>query len=271
MMDFSTLEVRRAGNVLQVTLDQPQTRNALSARMVAELREVARRCLQDASLRCVVLRGAGGNFCAGGNLGDFREMMRMPTADGAADPIAAANRAFGRMLQDWKALPQVLLAAVEGAAIGGGLGLAVICDLVLAEAGAQFAMPETSLGLPPAQIAPFVALRIGAAPTRRLALGAARIGATEAMACGLVDQVLVGTAALDDALRKTVAGVLRCAPGALAATKAILARQDGGQKLDAVLDFAAQQFAAALRSGDAAEGIAAFSEKRAAGWVEPAP
>ena len=160
------------------------------------------------------------------------------------------------------------MAVIEGTAVGGGLGLAAVCDLVLAEAAAKFAMPEASLGLPPAQIAPFVAMRSGAAQTRRLALTAARLSAAEAMACGLVDQVLAGSVALDGALRQTLADVLRCAPGALASTKAILARQDGTEPLDATLDFAAQQFAMALRGGEAAEGVHAFGEKRVAAWVE---
>ncbi len=268
MTSPAILDVQRAGSVLYVTLNQPATRNALSARMVAELREAARLCARDTGVRCVVLRGAGGNFCAGGNLGDFQQMMQSQPVAGAPDPIALANREFGYLLQEWKALPQVLVAVIEGAAIGGGLGLATVCDLVLAEAGAKFAMPEASLGLPPAQIAPFVALRIGAARTRRMALTAARLSAAGAMACGLVDQVLTGADALDGALHKTLAEVLRCAPGALASTKAILARHDGQRSLDDTLDFAAQQFATALRSGEAAEGVHAFGEKRAAAWTE---
>ncbi|MGB7481887.1 MAG: enoyl-CoA hydratase/isomerase family protein, partial [Burkholderiaceae bacterium] len=161
-MDTSTLDVQRRGGVLYVTLDQPATRNALSARMVDDLRGVARRCRYEDGLRAVVLRGAGGNFCAGGDLADFRTLRQTRPATGEADPIALANRAFGRLLQEWQGLPQTVLAVVEGAAMGGGVGLAAVCDLVLAEAGARFAMPETSLGLPPAQILPFVALRIGA-------------------------------------------------------------------------------------------------------------
>ncbi|RZI42389.1 enoyl-CoA hydratase/isomerase family protein [Herbaspirillum sp. HC18] len=262
----TTLETKRAGGTLHVTLNQPQTRNALSAQMVAELHELAVQCAADVELRCIVLRGAGGNFCAGGNFGDFQRMMQMPHEAGTPDPIAVANRDFGKMLQAWHALPQVVIAVVEGAAMGGGFGLAAVSDLCLAESGAQFAMPETSLGLPPAQIAPFVALRIGQARTRRLALTATRIGAAEAHAVGLVDEVHEGAEALSTALDKTLRAVLRCAPGALRSTKAILAR--GDEPLDATLDFAAGQFAHALRNGEAAEGVRAFGEKRPAAWAE---
>lgn len=268
MTDTSTLLVARSGGVLHVTLNHPATRNALSARMVAELRGTARECTHDAELRCVVLRGAGGMFCAGGNFGDFMQLMQSkPSEQGeGVDPIAVANREFGRMLQEWRALPQVVVVVVEGAAMGGGMGLAAIGDIVLADSAAKFSMPETSLGLPPAQIAPFVAQRIGLARTRRIALTAAKFNAPEAVALGLVDDIAEGTTALEDLLKSTVNSVQRCAPRALASTKAILSRS-GQEDIDVTLDFAADRFAQALRCGDAAEGVRAFAEKRPAAWT----
>jgi isohexenylglutaconyl-CoA hydratase len=264
MGEEATVVVQRSGGVLQVTLNQPATRNALSGQMVQELRAVAAGCVDDASVRCVVLRGAGGNFCAGGNFADFQQMMQSATTPGAADPIAVANREFGRMLQDWCALPQPVIAVVEGAAMGGGFGLVAISDIALAEQGARFAMPETSLGLPPAQIAPFVARRIGVHHARRLALTAVRLDALEARALGLVDELADGVPALEQALQATLDALLRCAPRALAATKAILGHTAA---LDDTLDFAAEHFALALRNGDAAEGVRAFSEKRLPHWT----
>lgn len=263
----TTLLVRREGAVLHVTLNQPHTRNALSGAMVGALAALADSCATDLSLSCIVLRGAGGNFCAGGNFADFQQMMQSAPAESGPDPIALANREFGRMLQVWCALPQVVVAVVEGAAMGGGFGLVAVCDMAVAESGARFAMPEASLGLPPAQIVPFVAQRLGQPHTRRLALTAARIDAEEARSIGLVQQVAHGSAALEQALQDLVQSVSRCAPRALAATKAILART---HDLDATLDFAAQQFALALRNGDAAEGVRAFAEKRAPKWNEQA-
>ncbi|HEY0844455.1 MAG TPA: biotin carboxylase N-terminal domain-containing protein [Noviherbaspirillum sp.] len=229
MTQPSTLLVRRDGGALHVTLNQPATRNALSSQMVAELHELARECASDTDSRCIVLRGAGGTFCAGGNFGDFVRLMQSDAKDGV-DPIAIANREFGRMLQEWQAVPQVVVVVVEGAAMGGGLGLVAIADIVLAESKAQFAMPETSLGLPPAQIAPFVAQRIGSSHTRRMALTAARIDARQAHSLQLVDEVADGTAALDEALVKTLQAIRRCAPRALASTKAILARGAPGAR-----------------------------------------
>lgn len=266
MSEFKSLIVERRGNVLHVTLNDPVSRNALSQQMVGELRAVAKQCTQDASVRCVVLRGANRNFCAGGNFSDFQQMMRSPAAE-ENDPITLANREFGSLLQEWSLLPQAVIAVVEGAAIGGGLGLVAIGDIVLTEGSAQFAMPETSLGIPPAQIAPFVASRIGQAQTRRLALTAAKLDGWQALQVGLVSEVAEGAAELEFALTKTLRTILRNAPRALSATKAILRHHEFGA-LDETLDFAAQQFARAMRNGDALEGVNAHVEKRAAAWVE---
>lgn len=268
MNEASALDIKRSGAVLHVTLNQPETRNALSGRMVRELGKLARECTCDAAIRCVVLRGAGGNFCAGGNFSDFLQMMQSPAPIDGTDPISVVNREFGSVLQALQDLPQVLIAVVEGAAMGGGLGLAAVADIVLADGSAQFAMPEASLGLPPAQIAPFVAQRIGVAHTRRLALTASRFDAAQAQSLNLVDEVTQGAEMLEAALEKLLRTVLRCAPRAIASTKAILAR--GGESRAATLDFAATEFALALRSGDAAEGMRAFVEKRPAAWAERA-
>jgi isohexenylglutaconyl-CoA hydratase len=270
MSDLQNLILTRNGSILHVTLNHPATRNALSRQMVIELRKVAEQSTQDAGLRCIVLRGARGNFCAGGNFADFQQMIQSPAPAEGEDPIATANREFGRMLQEWLKLPQVVIAVVEGAAMGGGLGLVAIADMVLTEGGAQFAMPETSIGLPPAQIAPFVALRIGQSQTRRLALTAARLVGWQALQAGLVSEVLEGATELEVALQKTLRSILRSAPRALASTKAILQHRDAVW-IDETLDFAAQQFAKALRNGDAAEGVSAYTEKRTAVWVELPP
>jgi isohexenylglutaconyl-CoA hydratase len=266
MSEFKSLIVERRGNVLHVMLNDPASRNALSQQMVTELRAVAKLCTQDASARCVVLRGANRNFCAGGNFSDFQQMMRSAATEDN-DPIASANREFGSLLHEWSLLPQAVIVVVEGAAIGGGLGLVAIADIVLAEGSAQFAMPETSLGLPPAQIAPFLATRIGQAQTRRLALTAAKLDGWQALQVGLVTEVAEGAAELEFALTKAMRAILRNAPRALAATKAILRHHEFGA-LDETLDFAAQQFARAMRNGDAVEGVNAHVEKRAAAWVE---
>ena len=257
------------GTFLFATLDAPASRNALSEGMVAGLLEVLYRAEDQPATRAVVLRGAGGHFCSGGDFSRFRALMATAAPAGRADPIATYNRAFGTLLERLHDAPVATIAVVEGAAMGGGVGLAVCCDFVLAAGNAQFGMPEASLGLPPAQIAPFVAARIGEGAAMRLMLTGRRIKAPEAMACGLADEVHEGDA-LGQRLHALLCELGRVEPAALRSTKAILhARRT--RSLPDTLDLAATRFAAALRSGTANEGLTALSAKRAASWVVAAP
>ena len=253
------------GAFMYATLDAPATRNALSDAMVAALSDAVAHARSQPQLRALVLRGAGGTFCAGGDLSRFRALMGTAAPADGPDPIARFNRAFGALLERLQACPVATIAVVEGAALGGGVGLAAACDFVLAASDAQFGMPEVTLGLPPAQIAPFVAARIGGAAALRLMLTHRRIAAAQALACGLADEVL-DAGGLDARLTALLTDLGRAEPAALRATKAILQRRQTAP-LGATLDFAADAFAATLRSGAAAEGLAAWAAKRPAAWV----
>lgn len=266
--DSSTLALARRGSVLHVTLDRPDSRNALDGTMVADLLAVVAAVRDDRSLRTVVLRGAGGTFCAGGDIKDFRSNMQTTVpSPGAPDQVVKQNRTFGDLLIAMNELPQTLVMAVEGAAFGGGMGLVCVSDIALATADARFALSETGLGLPPAQIAPFVVQRIGLTQARRLMLSGARFDGRQAGALGLVHEVVADGAALDSALAQVLNQIGRCAPGANAATKEILFASLR-QPLPDVLDMAAMHFAACMRGPEGREGVAAFLEKRAAHWVE---
>lgn len=253
------------GRSVLVTLDAPATRNALTDHMVDDLLAAVADAEATPLVRALVLRGAGGTFCSGGDFGRFRELMAGPAPAQGRDPIALFNRAFGTLLERLKNAPMATIAVVEGAAVGGGVGLAACCDFVLVQAGARFAMPEVTLGLPPAQIAPFVAARIGDGPALRLMLTGKRIDAGQALACGLADEVL-DRSGLDARLAALLAALDRAEPAALRATKAIVQRRQNAS-LSATLDFAAERFAHALRSGTAAEGLAALADKRPPRWV----
>lgn len=253
------------GAFVYVTLDAPATRNALTDVMVVDLLEAVGRAESQPSIRALVIRGAGGHFCAGGDLSRFRELMSLPARDGGTDPIATFNRAFGTLLQRLQGAAVATVAVVDGAAMGGGVGLAACCDFVLAGSSALFGMPEVTLGLPPAQVAPFIAARLGDGPALRLMLTGRRLKAEEARVCGLADEVLDGDA-LELRLSALLTELGRAEPAALRATKAILHRHRTASLSD-TLDFAAARFAASLRSGTAAEGLAALSAKRAARWV----
>jgi len=199
-------------------------------------------------------------------MGNFqRNQQTAPTA-GEPDPIAVNNRRFGEFMTALARFPKVLVVAVEGAAMGGGFGLACAADIVLARRDAKFALSETTLGLVPAQIAPFVVARIGQAQTRRLALSGERIDGAEAARIGLVNFVTEDTTALDARLLAILQGIACCAPGANAATKSLIA-QCGALPLGQVLDNASEMFARQMR-GEGGEGVAAFRDKRDAAWVE---
>ena len=184
---FETLEVAREGSRLHVTLNRPESRNAINRDMVRDLGTLAGLLEQERDLGCVVVRGAGGTFCAGGDIRGFMASFNSaPPAPGEKDSIALGNREFGSFMTRLEALPQTIVMVVEGTAFGGGLGLLCAGDVVIAAADAKFALSETGIGIPPAQIAPFVAARIGVPQARRLALTGVRFDGREALRIGLV-------------------------------------------------------------------------------------
>ena len=253
------------GSYVYITLDSPTTRNALTDEMVNGIQDAITHAESHPDTRALILRGAAHTFCAGGDFSNFRALMAAPAPPTAPDPIATFNRAFGAMLERLQACAMPTIAIVEGAAMGGGCGLAAACDFVLAASTAQFGMPEVTLGLPPAQIAPFIAARLGSGAALRLMLTGRRITAAQALACGLADEVAEPDA-LDARLHALLTDLGRAEPAALRATKAIVQRCQH-QTLGDTLDFASHAFAASLRSGTAAEGIAALTTKRQAQWV----
>ncbi|HSX69969.1 MAG TPA: enoyl-CoA hydratase/isomerase family protein, partial [Pseudomonas sp.] len=212
-----TLLLEQVEGVLYVTLNRPESRNAMSLAMVEELRAVLRAVRADQAVRALVLRGADGHFCAGGDIKD----MAGARAKGG-DAYRELNRAFGSLLEEAQAAPQVLVAVLEGAVLGGGFGLACVSDIAIAHQGAKFGLPETSLGILPAQIAPFVVKRIGLTQARRLALTAARFDGAEALRLGLVHFSEADDQAVVDRLAECLQQIRQCAPGANAATKALL-------------------------------------------------
>src|SRR4029079_5328179 len=126
-------------------------------------------------VRVMVLRGTGGHFCAGGDIKDMAKARMSTLKAGEPDPVGAVKRAFGRAITKVDRAPQAVVAVLEGAVLGGGFGLACVADVAIAHAGANFGLPETSLGLPPAQIAPFLVRRLGLSQARRLAVTGARL------------------------------------------------------------------------------------------------
>jgi len=263
------LLTRFVDGILYATLNLPDKRNALTDDLVAALSDECDRVADDDTVRAFVLRGAGGTFCAGGDFSGFKALMREPAPSAGLDPIARYNRQFGAMLEKLAVLPMPTIAVVEGAAVGGGCGLAAACDYVLMAANAHFSMPETTLGLPAAQIAPFIVARIGKTQARWLMLTGTRLSAAEALYAGLADET-TSPVGLNAALQSELSRVLGAEPAAQRATKRIVADATK-RELPLVLDAAADAFAMALRSGTVTEGLAALAEKRAPNWRIAAP
>lgn len=265
---YKTLIVEQHDIALHVTLNRPQARNAMSLEMVGELRAVFDHAAQNsASIRAIVLRGADGHFCAGGDISDMVKARQTQSAEQSNDAYFRLNRAFGEMLLQAHALPVPLIVVAQGTVLGGGMGLVCVADLVLADASAKFGLPETSLGLPPAQIAPFVVQRIGAVACRKMALFGLRCSGQDAVALGLIDQLCTDLDALENALGDWLEQLRRCAPGANAVTKALIRRAEKGCD-EALLDQAARHFADAVSGAEGQEGTLAFMQKRAAKWAQ---
>jgi isohexenylglutaconyl-CoA hydratase len=257
------LQVERRGAFWFARLNRPDKRNALSEPMLAALLQLCDRLQSDADARALVLWGAGGHFCAGADFGRFLELLAAPAAAGE-DPIVEHNRRFGTVLERLASLPVPTLGVVRGAAMGGGCGLAAVMDRVIATEDATFALPEVTLGVIPAQIAPFIARRAGMTRARWLMLSAARLDARAAATAGLVDTVVTAVE-LQDVVLEELRRLAAAEPAALRATRQLVSR-NLELPLAAALDAAALDFARQLRTGAAQEGIAASRERRAPAW-----
>ena len=251
--------------VLTVTLERPEVRNAMSLGMVAGLDATLESVRERRDVRAIVLRGAGGTFCAGGDVKDMRRALAVPKGERRAR-LEELSRAFGELLGRLDGAPQVVIAAVEGTAMGGGLGLVSVADVVCATESARFGLPETTLGLVPAQIAPFVVRRIGLAAAKRFALTGASFGTAEAREIGLVHHVCSDGDSLSEKVAEVLDAVRCCAPGALAATKKLLNGIAGPERRN-WLDETARIFADALLGPEGQEGTRALVEKRPPKWT----
>ena len=267
-----TLLLRREGWRLHVTLNRPAARNAMSFAMVGELRDLFIAIAEDRSLRAVILRGAEGNFCAGGDIKDMATARSAEPGPDGKDPLAAGNRTFGAMLTQIEAAPQAVVAVLEGAVMGGGFGLCCVSDVAIAHVDAKFRLPKTGLGVPPAQIAPFIVRRVGLTQARRLAVTGGSLDAAQAQTLGLVHHLASGTGSdsLDGQLDRVLADIARCAPEAVATTKRLVlaAAAAHGEALEALLDDAAEDFARAARGPESLEGMTAFIQKRRPKWAD---
>ena len=262
--DTTALILEQQGSVLTIWLNRPEAKNALSAEMVDELSAVLDACRDKRELRTIILRGKGGFFCAGGDIKGFKSGLQGGEPDKIE--VARGNRTFGDLMIKLNEQPQVVVMLVEGAAIGGGLGLACIGDVTIVTRETRFRLSETSLGIPPAQIAPFVTERVGLTQARRLMLTGARFKGEEAVQYGIAHLLAEDAADMEAKCAEVLAQIALCAPGANAVTKSIVFETTRLPRADA-LDFASRGFADCMLSEEGREGVAAFVEKRKPKWA----
>ena len=260
---MSDVSIARDGAIARVTLDRAQLHNAFDESLIADLTAAFRSLGEDAAVRAVVLTGAGKSFSAGA---DLNWMKRASTYDEERNREDA--RALEFMLRTLDECPKPVIAMVNGAAIGGGVGLVAACDIALAAESAQFATSEVRLGILPAVIAPFVVRAIGPREARRWFLTAERFAAEEARRIGLVHEV-VPTDQLESRTAAMVGEILKGGPEALASAKRLvqlvwMMPQGGSIRSEATVGMIAERRA----SVEGREGIAAFLEKRKPAWVE---
>ncbi len=261
MAEYSTLSIEMdARGVAYVTLNRPDKRNALSAEMIAELTDMAQTVGAAGTTRAVVLSGAGKVFCAGG---DLTWMQAQIKADRAGRMAGA--RELAMMLNALNEMAAPLIGRIHGGAFGGGVGMACVCDVAIAEAGTKFGLTETRLGLIPATISPYVLARLGEGMARRVFMSSRIFDAQEAREIGLVAQV-VAADDMDAAIEAQVAPYLGVAPGAVASAKRLA--RSLGPRIDAeVIEETVRQLADVWEGDEAAEGIDAFLNKRPPRWA----
>ena len=258
------LERAGAGGVVaHVVLDRPDVHNAFDAGMIDALRQTFARLSNESpsALRAVVLRGEGASFCAGADVAWMRASAGLTREQNEADAMA-----LSAMLDAIDRCPAPVIARVQGVALGGGMGLCAVSDLVIAEAGARFGFTETKLGILPAVIAPFVVAKIGETHARALFPGGRRFDATRAVRIGLVHELVEGEAALDRAVEAAIDDILRAGPTAARAAKAIV-REIRGLPHESTRWHTARRIAGQRVSEEGQEGLRAFLEKRRPAWA----
>ncbi len=251
---------RRAGGVAVLTMNRPAVFNAFDETLIAELDDAFAQLGADAGVRVIVLAGAGKHFSAGADL----QWMQRAAAASQGDNLADAHR-FATMLARIADCPKPTLVRVQGAALGGGVGLVAACDMAVASNAASFSVSEARMGILPAVIGPHLINAVGLREARRLALTASRIGADEAQRIGLVQHV-VPADGLDAAVDAWVTDLLAAGPQAQGQIKQLYARLAPGPVTAEVRELTAQTIARVRTTPEAREGFAAFFAKRKPNW-----
>jgi methylglutaconyl-CoA hydratase len=259
-MAFRFLEVQRDGVVERLTLNRPDVRNAFNDELIGELASWAKAAAADETIRTVVVAGAGPVFCAGADVNWMQRTLERTEAENLADAEATAA-----LFEGLNTLPFPLVGRIHGAALGGGAGLAAVCDVAIAADDAIFGFTEARLGILPAVISPYAIAKIGVTHARHLFLTARRFSADEAHDIGLV-HIVVPASHLDETIERTVSEILSGGPRAVAEAKALIARV-AGRPPSEVRTLTSSAIARQRVSPEGQEGLRAFLEKRSPAWT----
>ncbi len=261
---FSTLQVAvRSGGVAWVEMARPAVFNAFDEQMIGELDAAFAALAANREVRLVVLSAQGKHFSAGADL----QWMQRASQASEADNLADARR-FAAMLARLAQMPQPTIARVQGAALGGGVGLVCACDMAIASEDARFALSEARLGILPAVIGPYLVNAVGPRQAKAWSLLAEGIDAQRALAIGLVHQA-VRADELDAAVDSALEALHKGSPQAQHAIKHFFGQLSGGPVGEEARELSAQTIARARTTSDAREGFAAFLEKRPPRWAAP--
>jgi len=254
------IDIAADGPVVRVTLNRPEVRNAFNDDLIARMTAWAESVAAGGSARVAVLSGAGKVFCAGADLTWMSKMVGYSHDENVRDA-----RAMARMFEALDTLPIPLIGRIHGAALGGGAGLAAVCDIVVAAEDAAFAFTEVKLGIIPAVISPYAIAKIGRSAARELFLTGARFSAERAREIGLVHAV-AADAELDRVVAKYVNDLLTSGPEAVAAAKRLIA-DVASRPRDGASQFTAEATAERRVSSEGQDGMKAFLEKRPPSWL----
>ncbi|MFT4111231.1 enoyl-CoA hydratase/isomerase family protein [Silvibacterium sp.] len=261
---FTTILWQKENHVVTLKLNRPDRRNALNPVMVQELTTALETAAVDDSCGVVVLTGEGQSFCAGLDL-DHLATMEQRTAE----EHRQESESIARLLRVLHDLPRPTIAAVNGSAIAGGMGLATVCDMTLAVPEARFGYSEVKIGFVPAVVSAFLRMQIGDKRARDLLLSGRQMRAVEALDLGLVTRIVPESELMEEARRLAVC-LLRNSPAAMQATKRLM-NEYGRAELDAGLALAVTANAEARSTADFREGVRSFLEKRAPVWPSLQP
>ena len=257
---YQTLDIQISGSIAHMTLDRPEARNAMSDVMVAEILDFFDSIRDDRSIRAVIIAAAGSTFCSGGDIKDMQASIHL--SDEERDERL---HEFDRMLHAVNEAPQVTIARIQGAAMGGGTGLVCVSDIAIASDEAVFGLPEVRLGIAPALISPYAIARLGISRTRQLMLTGRRFDAHAALDYGLIHEICEPDE-LDNRVDEYVNDIRQCSPNALAETKRLIFQvwthpPEESRHYRIALNNRLRE------SEDGQEGMQAFIQKRKPYWA----